>query len=141
MARAPGCLGEAMALAAKAWVIWLAILCLAAANGVLREHWLVPRFGRTPGLALSGVLLSALVLAAAFVALPWLHLTRLSQAVGIGLGWLALTLAFEISFGRFQGKSWPSIVEAYTFKDGNIWPVVLLVTAAAPCIAARFRGL
>lgn len=130
-----------MTLAAKALAIWLAILCMAVANGVLREYWLIPQLGKTPGLALSGLLLSALILAIAFLALPWLRLSYLSQAIGIGFGWLVFTLAFEFSLGRFQGKSWPSILEAYAFKDGNIWPVVLLVTAAAPYIAARVRGL
>lgn len=130
-----------MTLTVKALAIWFVILGLAVANGALREAVLIPQFGKTPGLVLSGVLLSALILAITFFALPWLRVNRLSHVVGIGSGWLLLTLAFEFSFGRLQGKSWPSILEAYTFKDGNVWPVVLLVTAAAPYIAARFRGL
>jgi hypothetical protein len=52
--------------------------------------------------------------------------------VGIGLGWLALTLIFEFSFGLWQGKSLQVLLEAYTFKDGNIWPVILVVTVLAP---------
>ena len=48
----------------------------------------------------------------------------------------------EFSFGHFiQGKPWPQLLEAYTFKDGNIWPIVLLVTVMAPYIAAKMRGL
>lgn len=130
-----------MALIAKALAIWLTILCVAVANGVLREQLLIPQLGKTPGLVLSGLLLSVVILVVTFFALPWLRLNQLSQAIGVGLGWIALTLAFEFSFDRFQGKSWPSILEAYTFKDGNIWPVVLLVTAVAPYVAARLRGL
>lgn len=130
-----------MALAAKALALWLAILGLAVPNGALREAVLIPWLGKTPGLVLRGLLLCALILAVAFLALPWLRIHRPSQARGIGLGWLLATLAFEFSFGLLQGKSWPSLLEAYTFKDGNLWPVVLLVTAAAPSIAARFQGL
>ncbi|MBX3302716.1 MAG: hypothetical protein KF693_10930 [Nitrospira sp.] len=130
-----------MALIAKALAIWLTILGLAVANGVLREQLLIPQLGKTPGLVLSGLLLSVVILVVTFFTLPWLRLNQLSQAIGVGLGWIVLTLAFEFSFDRFQGKSWPSILEAYTFKDGNIWPVVLLVTAAAPYVAARLRGL
>jgi hypothetical protein len=49
-------------------------------------------------------------------------------------------VAFEFTFGRLvQGKPWPQLLEAYTFKDGNIWPLVLLVTTLAPWIAARLR--
>jgi hypothetical protein len=54
---------------------------------------------------------------------------------------IPLTLAFELSFGLFQGKSWPVLLEAYTFKDGNVWPIVLLITAVAPCIVGRLRGV
>ena len=131
---------QAMALIPKAFAIWLALLASAVANGALREAVLIPWLGKTPGLVLSGALLSALILGITFIALPWIGAHRLSQLIGIGLGWLVLTLAFELSFGRFQGKSWESIFEAYSFKDGNIWPVVLLVTAVAPYVAARFRG-
>lgn len=125
----------------KAFAIWLAILCCAIANGVLREAVLIPRLGRTAGLVMSGVILCALILAITFLSLPWLGVDRRSQVIGIGLAWLAMTLVFEVSFGLYQGKSWPDIREAYTFKDGNVWPVVLLVTAAAPYLAARLRGL
>jgi hypothetical protein len=39
------------------------------------------------------------------------------------------------------GKSWHTMLQAYTFTNGNIWPLVLLVTGAAPYMAAKFRGL
>ena len=121
-------------------MVWFAILLMASANGVLREVILVPRVGKTPGLLLSGCLLSVLILVISFVAAPWLHVTRASHAIVVGAGWLVLTLAFEFSFGRYQGKPWSTLLEAYTFKDGNVWPLVLLVTAVAPYVAARSRG-
>ncbi len=130
-----------MVLLVKALAVWMAILLMAVANGVFREKTLIPRLGKTPGLVLSGLLLCLLILVVTCFALPWLHLQHPSQAIGIGLGWLALTLAFEFALGRFQGKSWSSILAAYTCKDGNLWPLVLLLTAAAPYIAARYMGL
>jgi hypothetical protein len=125
----------------KASAIWLAILVCAVANGILREAFLIPHLGRTIGLLLSGLFLSALILAITYLALPWLGVSRPSQFIGIGLGWLVLTLVFEFSFGLFQGKSWQVLLEAYTFKDGNIWPIVLLTTAAAPYIAGVLRDV
>lgn len=127
-------------LAAKALAIWLAILCAAIANGALREVVLIPHLGQTTGLLLSGGLLAALVLAITYFSLPWLGVRRAASLLGVGLGWLALTLAFEFAFGRLQGKSWPVLLEAYMFKDGNLWPLVLLVAAAAPWLAAHWRG-
>lgn len=130
-----------MALIAKAFIIWLAILVLAIANGALREVVLVPKLGKKAGLVLSGSLLAALVLLVAFFSMPWVGVSRLTIAVTVGVGWLVLTLAFEFSFGRLQGKSWDSLLEAYVFKNGNIWPLVLLVIAVAPLLAAWLRGL
>lgn len=127
-------------IAVKAIAVWLGILVCAFANGALREVIMIPHLGKTVGLLLSGLLLSTLILAIAYMALPWLNITRLSQFLGVGLGWLVMTLAFEISFGRLQGKPWAILLEAYTFKDGNIWPVVLFITAASPYIAGRLRG-
>ncbi len=128
-------------IAFKALAIWIGILVLAVLNGALRETVLVPKLGTTTGLVLSGVFLSALILAVAYLALPWFGAHRPVEFAGIGLGWLALTLVFEFSFGLWQGKSWQVMLEAYTLKGGNIWPAVLAVTALAPYLAAKLRGL
>jgi hypothetical protein len=125
----------------KALVTWAGILVLAVLNGALREAALIPKLGTSAGLVLSGVFLSALILAVAYLSLPWIGARRPVELVGIGLGWLALTLVFELSFGLWQGKSWQVMLEAYTFKDGNIWSVVLVATALAPYLAAKLRGL
>jgi hypothetical protein len=129
-----------VALAAKAIALWLAIAALAVVNGALREALLIPLLGRTPGLVLSGVLLCALILWITVVTLPWLDARRRLQLIGIGAAWLVLTLVFEFSLGRLQGKSWATLLEAYTFKDGNVWPLVLLATLAAPVLAGRWRS-
>ena len=128
-------------LAVKALSIWALILVLAVANGILRESVLIPGLGTPAALVLSGLLLSALIIGVAYVSLPWLHISRPVQFWLVGFGWLALTLVFEFSFGIWQGKSWPVLLEAYTFKGGNIWPVVLATTALAPYLAAKLRGL
>lgn len=130
-----------VAVAGRAFAVWLGILGLAVANGVLREAVLIPRLGGRAGLLLSGVLLSALIVGAAWLALPWLAVPRPSGLWAVGGGWLLLTLLFELSFGRLQGKPWPLLLEAYTFRGGNLWPLVLLVTLLAPRLAAWLRGL
>ena len=128
-------------IAAKALTVWFVILVLAIANGTLREAVLIPVLGGVPGLILSGVLLSALILAVVYLSLPWFGSAPVARYIALGLSWLCLTLVFEFTFGRImQGKPWSELLEAYTFKGGNIWPVVLLTVAAAPYVAARIRG-
>lgn len=127
-------------IALKAFVVWMGILALAVANGGLREGVLIPRLGGPLGLILSGLILSMLIVAAAYLALPWIGTRQAPEIIRIGIGWLLLTLAFEISFGLVRGRSPAQLLEAYTFTGGNIWPLVLLVTAAAPYVAAKLRG-
>lgn len=128
-----------MKIALKALGIWAGILVLAVANGALRQSVLIPAFGSPVSFVLSGLLLSALIIGVAYLSLPWLQISRRLQLWFVGVGWLVLTLAFEFSFGLWQGKSWPVLIEPYTFKDFNIWPVVLVVTVFAPYIAAKLR--
>jgi len=127
-------------IAIRALAVWSGILVLAVFNGALREFILIPKFGNPAGNILSGTLLSTLILVVGYISLPWIGARRPAGILGIGLGWVALTLVFEFSFGLWQGKSWSVMFEAYTFKGGNIWPIVLVVTALAPYLAARLRG-
>jgi hypothetical protein len=129
-----------LGIGTKALAVWVGILVLAVANGALREAVLIPKLGDKSALVLSGVLLSSLILITAYFSLPWIGARRQPELIAVGLGWLILTLMFEFSFGLTRGKSLAEILEAYTFKGGNIWPVVLLITAIAPWAAAKLRG-
>ena len=127
-------------LVLKAIGIWLLILGCAFLNGALRETILVPELGNPGALILSGMLLSACILAVAFVLVPWLGRIQVSHYLYTGLLWLSLTLVFEIGFGRMRHQSWAAILEAYTFRNGNMWPLVLIVTLVAPFVAGKLRG-
>lgn len=122
----------------KSLAAWAVILVLAIANGALREGVLIPAFGKSAGFVLSGALLSGLIVVLAY----WL--ARLSPGLPVSRGfrigglWLALTLSFEFGFGRFvQHKSWAELGRAYTFEDGNLWPLVLVVVLLAPPLMAK----
>lgn len=127
-------------LTLKAIIVWLVILGLAFANAALREVVLVRWIGKVRGLTLSGAILSALVLAVAYLSLPWIGAVHPGELLAIGAGWLLLTLSFDLVMGAAQGERLRQQLDAYLFKRGNLWPVVLLVTASAPWLAAKLRG-
>lgn len=127
-------------LLAKAVAVWCVILVLAFANAALREYLLIPRFGNVRSLTASGVILSILVLLVAYVSLPWLGAVRTRDLLAIGLGWFVLTLVFDLLLGKIQGERLSQQLDGYLFKRGNLWLVVLLMTASAPYLAARLRG-
>jgi hypothetical protein len=124
----------------KSFAIWLGILLLAIANGAFREDFLTPELGQFTGLILSGILLSICIIFMAYFTLPWIGRTPARNYVLIGILWLCFTLLFEFSFGLAQGRTWLQLSEAYMFRDGNIWSIVLLVTSVAPYLAAKGRG-
>jgi hypothetical protein len=124
----------------RALAVWAVMLLFAIANGALREAVLIPKLGSTAGLISSGVLLSIVILAVAYLSLPWLGARAPAQWAAVGLLWLALTVVLEFAFGLLRGKPLSTILEAYIFKGGDIWPVVLLVTALSPWMAAKLRG-
>ncbi len=123
----------------KALAIWLVILGCAALNGMLREFVLIPKLGSVAGLVLSGVLLSMVIVGVTCLALPWLGIVSARALWMVGAGWLIATLVFEFGMGLSRGETLSEIVGAYTFKGGNLWSVVLVVTASAPWLASRIR--
>ena len=125
----------------RSLVIWFALLVLATANGLLREGLLLKILPRKLAFTCSGLTLIAAVLLVCLLTISWLGRSALGQYLLIGMLWLALTLAFEFGFGLMRGRSLASLLDAYRFKDGNIWPVVLVVIALAPAVAAFARGL
>jgi len=129
-----------MSIWPKAAALWLVILILAILNGALREKVLMPVMGDVPGLVASGVILSLCIFLVAFAAVPWYGQMTVQRWLRVGLFWLALTLAFELGFGLFvQHKSLVEVLDAYTFRGGNLWPVVLAATVFSPWLAARLR--
>lgn len=124
----------------RALAAWLLILLFAMGNGVLREMILLAYFPLPIAFMISGLLLSLVIFVLAFVLAPWLRLDTTGFGLVVGMMWLCLTLLFEFGFGLgVQGLSWDEVLAAYTFADGNIWPLVLLATLFAPLVAQRMR--
>ena len=125
----------------KSLAVWFLILLGAIANGGFREAALLPLLGTTPAYLASGVLLALLILAVTLGCLRWLGVRNRAQALRTGAFWLLLTLCFEFGFGILvQGRPWPDLLAAYTFQNGNLWPLVLLVILFAPRLSLRIRG-
>jgi hypothetical protein len=123
-------------------LIWCGLLFLAILNGGFREAMLVPRVGRGLGNAVSTVILSALIVAAGWISIPWIGPRSLQDAWTIGIAWVTLTLAFEFLAGHFVfGKPWAELLADYNLMAGRIWIMVLIVTLMIPIVAFTRRGL
>ena len=58
--------------------------------------------------------------------------------VGVSIGWLGMTVAFEELFGHYvDGKSWTDLAANYAIWRGRLWPLVLLMVVLAPFLWSR----
>jgi hypothetical protein len=120
---------------------WAAIIPLAIAKGVLRERLLVRIFGEKVARTLSGAILSAVIFGWTWLILPWIGHAVTSAWIALGAGWMALTIAFEFSFGRFVARrTWEELRRPYRFENGEVWLLVLLVVAVSPALVATRRA-
>lgn len=123
----------------RSLVVWFVMLVTASINGAVREVWLIPRLGDTLGRAISTLLLSALVLVLTRLTIRWISPQSKYEAWLIGGCWVALTLAFEFIAGHYLfGKPWSELTQDYDVLSGRIWILVLVTTAVAPRLCARW---
>jgi len=126
----------------KATGIWLVIVVAAILNGVFREKILVPVVGAGWALPFSGLTLAVLVFLITLMSVSFICFSEPKDPIGIGLYWVVLTLSFEFLFGHFvAGKPWKEIVQVFNIQKGDLFLVVLFVTAVSPWVAAKVRGV
>lgn len=123
----------------RAGAIWLLILVMAFVNGAARELFLIPRLGRAPGLFLSGIVLSTVIFVLTVAGMRWIRPRSRADAWRVGGFWLAATLVFEFGLGWAQQKSIDEMLGAYSFQDGNTWPLVVFTVMTAPRLAYGWR--
>jgi hypothetical protein len=120
---------------------WPGGALIGVANGVVREATYGRRVPERAAHQLSGATAVA-AFAAYFSALDarWpLRDTR--EAVEVGMGWLALTVAFEFGFGRLVAKqSWEELLADYDIAEGRTWPFVLAWIGAGPAVVRALRA-
>ncbi|HPD58127.1 MAG TPA: hypothetical protein P5294_11340 [Smithellaceae bacterium] len=126
----------------RALAIWVIMAVIAVANGFFRVSVLVPRVGEQVGHIISTIMLSCFIAALAWFCIRWLKPQTPAAAMLLGAFWVALTLAFEFGFGHFVAqKSWAELLNDYNLLRGRVWPLVLVVTAISPYIAARRQNI
>ena len=121
----------------RALLVWLLFLVTAICNGAVREGILRPAVGVQVAHVVSTLSLSILIFAGTWLTAPFIRYESMEAAWGVGVMWVALTLAFEFLAGRFVfGKTWDVLLADYDVMQGRVWPLVLVVTLIAPRVAA-----
>lgn len=118
----------------KYFIAWIALLVLAILNGAFRDMGYKKNTGDLLAHQLSTVILVLLFITATAFIVKHYPPVSASQALLLGLSWMALTLGFEFGFGRYRGNSWEKLFADYNIMEGRIWILVPLCLAIAPYI-------
>lgn len=121
-------------------IVWLVFIFAESLNGTVRNLLLVPSLGDFWAHQISFFTGTILVLTISIFFVQWLHASRVSQLLAVGVLWLLLTITFEIGLGRLVlGYSWERIAADYNLRQGGLMPIGLIVLALAPLITAKLR--
>lgn len=121
--------------------VWLVIILAESIHGTARVLLLQPRVGDLRARQIAFFTGMALILTIALLFIRWIRARDARQLLHVGLLWMAMTLLFEISLGRFAlGYSWDRILSDYNLPKGGLMGFGLLFLVIAPRLAARLRG-
>lgn len=121
--------------------VWLVIILAESIHGTARVLLLQPRVGDIRARQIAFFTGMALILTIALLFIRWIRARDARQLLHVGLLWMAMTLLFEISLGRFAlGYSWDRILSDYNLPKGGLMGFGLLFLVIAPRLAARLRG-
>ena len=130
-----------VAVVVKALLIWMLIAIAEVLHGILRVRLLNRRLGDHRARQVAVFSGSAIILGIAWFMVPWIDINTIGQCLGVGFMWLALMLAFEITFGRLVFRaSWQRIAADFDFRKGGLLSIGMLILLAAPLLVAKLKG-
>lgn len=121
--------------------VWLVIAVVAVGNGILRTALIEPAIGEYP----AHVVATLATGIPAFLGVMYLYFRygpidhTEQELAGIGIFWLALTVAFEFGFGHYVvGHPWSRLLADYDLLAGRLWVLVLLTMLVGPLLVDRY---
>jgi len=120
--------------------LWFGLLCIAVANGALRDLVYGPAVSE-----LAAHQLSTLTGCTVFFLYTWLVDKRWpipdrATALWIGLTWLLMTVMFETwMILVLQGNGLPVLLQSYDIASGQLWLLVLLTAMLSPLMVVIIR--
>jgi hypothetical protein len=114
---------------------WAVMLLASIANGAVRDLTYGARMGELAAHQLSTITSVLLLGCVMWICIRLYPPSSSRHALVIGLGWAALTVAFEcLFFGVVVGRPWSEVLANYNLLRGRIWVVVVLWLATAPLL-------
>ncbi len=114
-------------------------MAIESLHGTMRVIFLEPLIGEVAARQLTVLSGAALVYILAYLLIGWIAPGYRRSLLAIGVGWVVLTIMFEISVGRFLGLSWARIASDYDVRHGGFLIFGLTAMALAPLVVSGTR--
>lgn len=129
-----------MTLPARASAVWVVIVLAEVTHGIARTLLLAPVVGDFRARQIAVFTGSAIILAISALSIGWIRPSSAREALGTGVMWVLLTLAFEFAFGRLvAGASWEGLVSDYNLRRGGLLGIGMTILTLAPLLTAKWR--
>ena len=125
----------------KAILIWLLMVPLSILNGGFRIYIAEPLWGNHIAQPLSGIVLSVLVFAMAYILMPKIGKCKTGGYILIGLMWSVLANLFDLLMTIAETGQVSDFLIMYDIATGNLWSVVVIVCFLSPLLTAKIKNL
>lgn len=120
-------------------LVWLLIMLVETAHGVLRAVFLVPRIGADAAGRVGWPVAALLVLAITALTLRWTGLAGRASLLRLGAAWAVLTVLFEMLIGALRGLDREALLAGLNPVTGSVaWTATVMLLA--PLAASWLRG-
>ena len=120
----------------RALVVWLVLIGVEFAHGILRTVFLVPVVGDLRARQIG--VFRILIVTCVFV--RWVNAPNMKSLLQVGALWVAITIVFEFIFGHYIfNRSWADLVSDYDLARGGFLAIGMLVVMFSPVTAAKLR--
>ena len=126
----------------RALLVWLVIIAAESIHGTLRILLLEPELGPVRSRQYSVFTGSLLIFAITYISVRWIGASSRLQLLLVGVGWVLLTVVFELLLGRLaMGLTWDQIIRDYDLSRGGLMLFGLIFMAIVPILADRLRSI
>jgi len=120
-------------------LLWFPLILIGIGNGLLREFTYGRRLSELRAHQVSSLTGIVFFYTAFCFILRAFPTASAGHALLVGAVWTLMTVAFELTFGRWVAKHpWRRLLRDYNLAAGRLWSLVLLAIFLAPLV---FRGL
>ena len=117
------------------FLAWFPLVVLGLMNATIRQVVYARYVSEPQAHQISTLTICVLVSIYAWALSNAWKLSSPSQAIGVGLMWMVLTIAFEFGFGHYVvGDAWGSLLRDYNVLEGRVWGVFVLWVGLAPYV-------